>query len=835
MSDTLPTPSPTASPRKQKVIISSTSFDLPEHRKQVIDGCHRMDFEPLPMEYLTAGDEDAVEASLRLVDEADVYLGVFGHRYGFRPPQNNPDDISITEMEYNRAVERGIPRIIFFMHKEHPLLADDVETGPGADKLKALKDRIGLERVAAFFDSPKDLRAHVVEALNQHRKRSQKQTAADFHYVQPVPELAEPYIAHPYTLLAESRGLVGRQAELTSLTRWVTRPDSQLFASRILFLVAIGGMGKSALTWHWFEKIAPQEMPNLQGRLWWSFYESDATFENFVIRALAYFTQQSFDDVKKLSLEERELRLLHCLDSSPHLVVLDGLERILVAYNRMDAGRLMNDDVLDDETANRVAGAYGLPESAGKSFVGRSRLRLTTDPRAGQFFRKLTHVRKSRILVSTRLYPSDLQRPDGFPVGNCFAYFLPGLSPDDAVDLWRRFGARGPCEELLRLFDAFERHPLLIQTLASEIVRDRRANGDWETWLSQHPDFNPFQFVEKSERKGYILKQALHGLTEVERRLLSTIAAFRMPTTYETLAALFGDGETTTGGDGETSDSSSPPLPISLSPPLLDNVLTDLEDRGLLGWDRRANRYDLHPIVCGVVLSGLTTDSRREIYSTLHAHFEPLQTPDWQQVESVDDLTPAIELFNSLIELERYDDAFTVFRDRLDHATHFRLSASHLRVELAERLFPDGLDQLPRLSQVSDQGATLNVLGQGYQLSGQPGATVPIFRRQVRLFEREGEQRNLSATLCNLSNAQRLFGDVREAEGSARTALQISRGIDFDLGHGVSLYMLGLALAVRSACEPTAPAAGMSRDLTSPVGVPTGTPPSDASGVSQSV
>ena len=52
-------------------------------------------------------------------------------------------------------------------------------------------------------------------------------------------------------------------------------------------------MGKSALTWKWFNDIAPQEMKNLAGRMWWSFYESDATFENFVARALAYVTSRS--------------------------------------------------------------------------------------------------------------------------------------------------------------------------------------------------------------------------------------------------------------------------------------------------------------------------------------------------------------------------------------------------------------------------------------------------------------------------------------------------------------------------------------------------------------
>ncbi len=102
-------------------------------------------------------------------------------------------------------------------------------------------------------------------------------------------------------------------------------------------IVAIGGLGKSALTWKWFNDIAPQEMKPLAGRMWWSFYESDATFENFVTRALAYVTRRRLDEVQQIPAPEREAQLLAALDREPFLIVLDGLERILIAYARMDA------------------------------------------------------------------------------------------------------------------------------------------------------------------------------------------------------------------------------------------------------------------------------------------------------------------------------------------------------------------------------------------------------------------------------------------------------------------------------------------------------------------
>src|SRR5436309_8833027 len=119
-------------PEQLRVMISSTAYDLPEHRKEVMDACLRQGMFPKMMEHLPASDTEAIRASLKLVDEADIYVGVFAHRYGYVPKDNNPQQISITEMEYNRAVERKIPRMIFVMDKTHLITIDYVELGEGA-------------------------------------------------------------------------------------------------------------------------------------------------------------------------------------------------------------------------------------------------------------------------------------------------------------------------------------------------------------------------------------------------------------------------------------------------------------------------------------------------------------------------------------------------------------------------------------------------------------------------------------------------------------------------------------------------------------------------------
>ncbi|MFL6275628.1 MAG: tetratricopeptide repeat protein [Blastocatellia bacterium] len=658
------------------------------------------------------------------------------------------------------------------MHDDHPIKAGDVEKGEGAVKLEKFKQRLGTARVANFFKSPEDLRGHVINSLSQYRKPDQ--TA--FHYVSDIPKPPETYIAHPYTLL-QTPDLIGRQQELNLLTDWVAKPGSAVYQARIFNVVAIGGMGKSALTWKWFNDIAPNEMKPLAGRLWWSFYESDATFENFIIRALAYVTGRAREDIQKNTRPgEREEMLLAVLDREPFLFVLDGLERILIAYARMDANRLADDD-LDQQTANIVAGMMGLPESAAQSFTGQHRLRKTADPRAGNFLRKLARVRVSRILVSTRLYPADLQIATGEPLPVSFAGFIGGLINDDALNLWRTFGVSGSREELLRLFLSFGSHPLLIQALAGEIAYYHRARGNFDIWQSKHPDFNPFS-LPLVQAKSHILEFAFRGLNKSAKKVLHTVAAFRMPATYDTLAALLIGEDKVFSNENE-----------------LDYALMELEDRGLLGWDKRANRYDLHPIVRGVVWGGLSNDMRRDVYTTLHAHFEALPKIEDYQVESLEDLTPAIELYNTLIGLGRYDDAIQLFTTHILDATFYRLSASRQQAELLEMLFPEGLDQLPRLSNSLWQSYTIHVLAMGYQFNGQPGRAVPLYQRSINIDKRESDQTGLSASLVTLSNALRQSGVLRESLLLAFQSLVIERTRGDLWAEASSLFEGGLTLA----------------------------------------
>lgn len=766
-------------PHQSNVVISSTALDLPEHRKEVLDACLRQGMFPSMMEYLPASDAEAVSISLKLVNEADVYVGVFAHRYGYIPKDNNARQLSITEMEYNRARERGIPRLIFLMDKTHPITFEDVEQGEGGIKLKTFKEKLQAENIVNFFKSPTDLRAHVINSLS---KLSQPDALQALHYVSEIPTPPQPFIAHPYTLL-QTRQLVGRQFELSLLTDWVSRSQQPLYQARILSVVAIGGMGKSALTWKWFTDIAPQEMKPMAGRLWWSFYESDASFENFVTRALAYVSRRPLSEVQQLMAADRERQLLAALNAEPFLIVLDGLERVLLAYARMDAAHLADDD-LDRRTANVVTQAMGLPNSAAQSFTGEHQLRKTADPRVGSFLRKLANVQSSRILISTRLYPADLQAATGAPLGNCFALFLEGLTDEDALDLWRVSNVSGSRDKLVPLFRRFEKHPLLLQALAGEVSRYRRAPGDFERWESAHPGFNPFA-LPLVQVKSHVLTFALSGLTQPARQVLQTITAFRSPASYDTLIDL-------AVGEGKA----------CLLEEEFDQVLTELEDRGLVGWDKRANRYDLHPIVRGVVWTGLEDATRQGIYTRLQMHFEALPViDDYLQVNNLEDLTTTIELYNSLIGLKNYEEAWKLYDDRLVDALLYRLGANRQLTELLEMLFPQGLNQLPPLRNSQAQANILNLLALGYLFCGQPGHATSLFQRANGVFGLIDSKTSIGTVLKGLSISFRLSGFLYKSEVAARQALVIDHAQNDDNAEAQSLLELGQVLAAWGAAD----------------------------------
>jgi tetratricopeptide (TPR) repeat protein/transcriptional regulator with XRE-family HTH domain len=626
--------------------------------------------------------------------------------------------------------------------------------------------------------------------------------------IRDLPPPPEPYIAHPYTLM-QTGDLIGRRQELNVLAQWVAQPEAFGHA-RLLLVSAIGGAGKSALAWHWFREVAPRDMRPLVGRLWWSFYRPGVTFDHFVTRALMYVTGRSTEQIEHDPIPDREWRLLEVLTQQPFLVVLDGLERLLLAYARTDAAYL-DDTVFDEDTATPDSGPIDGPRDAGTSPSGVRHLRRTADVRAGQFLRALAgRAGASRILITSRLMPAELETPMGRPIAGCAHHELGGLTDDDAIALWHALGATGSRARMLPVFRTCDHHPLLIQILAGVVAHYHPAPGNFDAWRAANPTFNPFG-LDLVQVQSHVLACALHGLPPAERRALHVLAACHMPARVEMLQGVL----------LRTAEAEDPGQKPFATPGAFDAGLTDLHDRGLLGWHRETRTYDLHPVVRGVVWRGLPEVVKQRVYEALRVYCEAVPPVTEAAITTVEDLEPAIELFHALIGLGRNDDAYHLFRTRLDEALYYRLGAARLRNELLTHLLPQGPSHAARVSQRLHQALVLRMLANGVMCVGQLTDAVRLFQEAIDLIARVPDDGACDLTvvagdvhetcrfdrpsdvvrvfLSEVSMALRLSGHLWAAEQAARTALGMSQRNAQRFEAGVNLYRLGLVLAARGA------------------------------------
>jgi tetratricopeptide (TPR) repeat protein len=132
------------------VFVSSTWLDLQPERKAVELALQRMrETKLIGMEYFGSRDDTAREVSLAEVDRSHFYIGIFGARYGS----------GITEAEYRRAREKGIPRRIYFK-EDATVTADQGEMDAAkAVKLAALKEELMRDLAVVKFSNPDNLAA----------------------------------------------------------------------------------------------------------------------------------------------------------------------------------------------------------------------------------------------------------------------------------------------------------------------------------------------------------------------------------------------------------------------------------------------------------------------------------------------------------------------------------------------------------------------------------------------------------------------------------------------------------------------------------------------------
>jgi tetratricopeptide (TPR) repeat protein len=737
------------------VFLSSTGKDLAAYREAAGDAINALDgYKCIRMEDFGARDAMADDFCHAKTKECNVFVGILGHCYGSSPKGSEK---SYTEQEYDAAIATGKPRLMFLAPEDFPLPAHLVEPDERRKKQRAFRERVNAERMRDTFSTADDLAWRVVQAIHNW---AQQQPAAERRLAPAraegiIPLPPQPYFAHPYPL---QENFTGRAAWRKMLTGWLASDDRPVFA-----LVAIGGMGKSALTWAWLQRdvlglplpgqapddpevAAAHRVPEAnrpEGMLWWSFYEREAGFEGFLNRALTYAGGGKLDLAAIPSAYDKAAALVELLRQHRLLLVLDGFERELRAYASLSAA-YQGDAVTEDE---------------------RGDFRACTDPHAGTLLSWLAAgLLRSRVLLTSRLFPRELD-----DLAGCRHEELTALDPEDAVIFFQAQGVKGTRAEIQAACAPYGYHPMALRLLSGMIAHEPARPGD----IAVAEGYSPI--LDLVPREHHILALAYDALRPPLREFLSRLAAFRSPLEYAAAKAL-------SVFDTENE---------------LKAGIRELMDRGLLLFDRQRERYDLHPIVRKYAYDRLA--DKAGVHTRLCDYFAAVPKPDENKIQTIEDLAPVVELYHHMVGAGRYDEARDLFRDRLHDALYFRFGAYQTCIELLRALFPDGEDRPPRLKKETAQAWTVNTLANSYSISGQSRRAVPLFRMQNGIREKAGNKPDLAIGLGNLAGGQAMLGELTAAERNLRRQIELCREVKDEFKEAVGHRDLGRALAYQGA------------------------------------
>ena len=150
--------------KRYQVFVSSTSIDLANERRLVIDALLEASYIPVGMELFNAATESAWPVIERLIDNCDYYVVIVAGRYG----TERSDGKSFTQSEYEYAKRVGKPRLAFLHSQPEDLPRRLTEpTEVGMEKVGKFRRMLQDDLLCQFWSRGGDeLARKVVSSLN---------------------------------------------------------------------------------------------------------------------------------------------------------------------------------------------------------------------------------------------------------------------------------------------------------------------------------------------------------------------------------------------------------------------------------------------------------------------------------------------------------------------------------------------------------------------------------------------------------------------------------------------------------------------------------------------
>ena len=478
---------------------------------------------------------------------------------------------------------------------------------------------------------------------------------------------------------------VGREELLAHLTE-----DWNDGSKHITGLIGFGGEGKSSLARWWVDEVRASATPP-DGVFWWNFYDSP-NVDEFFEAALKYMSGDRIDPRQIPSANLRAQIIGAMLGKGRYLFVLDGLE--VMQHNEGDQYGLLNSGDL-------------------REFLS--------------FFAAKDNA--SFALITSRAPLTDLMVYDTYTHRE-----VDRLSEAEGRALLRKIGVHGNDAALDKVVADWDGHALTLSLIGAYLVD--RYQGD-VAHLADLPA--PTADEPRYQRVHRVLRRYDEHLTEAERAFLMLFSAFRTPVPEGAFEKVFrAKPEKEPGLRDRLQDkaqSLNAPL-VKMTDAAFNALIKRLTDYRILRYDTVAHTYTTHPLIrthyfvrlmAGDVAQTHVAHERIKDYY-LSTSGETPRSP------TLDDLKPLIEVVYHACRAGAYDEAWSIYWERIQQTSNFvltqKLGACETDLALMREFFPTGdTTQEPQVSNPRAKSFILNQVGLCQMDLGRLSEAVQFFAR----------------------------------------------------------------------------------------------------------
>lgn len=544
----------------------------------------------------------------------------------------------------------------------------------------------------------------------------------------------------PYAFVDKPSAFVGRQGELQQLDAWLMDEDMPLTA-----VISPIGTGKSSLLWQWQKQVRAASTTAVEEIIWWDASQPDADIHQFLHTALVFVG----DDPHIYRDARHQLeRLLEQFLYRPFLLIIDGIERWLYAYERLDS--VYNEKPNTDGHSHALSCVHPLAAGllSGLAAVGGA----------------------TKTAVSSQLLPRELANANGSPRPTVQKQPLFDLITDDGYRLFNNLSVPIQPAEMVMIGSPMAYHPLVLRVLAGY------AAANPSIPLSDIMHF-PADSTQRQKQQAMVT-MVIQQLPEAAVKLLGCAAALPSFVPEKVMHDLF---------EGRCQPNIISRKTKSWTSRFFGNKKEErhafaetavlLQKQGLLFHNRwrkvdgeRVSQYGMHDLVRRLAIK--TIADAPDFHHWMADYYR--QRAEDEQLTGTALLFTLRDAYFHLTRAKAYDEAYAFYQAEILPVVYSLTGIYRQeRIEMLQLLFFDDELTGSHLTDEQNQVGALHELADLYSNSGRFVHATSLYKQSVMMLRKQADKGLLVESLNALVNNQLRVGGLKVAARNGRRALDL--------------------------------------------------------------